>query len=625
MIGEIFLVKYEVTGFLHESPIFMNYSGRDRVLGKEIGLRFFKAPFGDEALFVQSVWNAAQQASIVNHPGVERIEGCEEDSGKTFLIGQFSAGILLSERIRKLAPLSVSVAVGHAVSILEGLAALHSSGIVHGDVSAQNVVIGPDGSARLQMAGIWKAYSQSSTAGMVVLPSMAPYMAPEVGAGQLPSTSSDVYSVGVILYTLLCGRLPYAADTPVAMAIQHATAPTPSVRAYLPTVPVVLEEIIKKALSKDAGNRYGNAGQMLSDLRMQQDALRFGRTLSWPLKRLISTPTPGTVDTKNSGRQGAAFNSGPAKSSAQKSTQGSQFVAPRMSEARSVSKKTIGETRDVPTWLLMAIAGLVGVVGMGAFTFWAYFNINKQRMVIIPNLEGRDVAQARSALQGLHLQMKEVDQRTDDHVPAQAIIQSDPLPGDSIREGGIVNVVVSSGGKKVQTPDLRGMTLDAARTVLKADNLGLSSPILQVASSSFPKDEIVTQNPMPDKTIDKQTMISVSVSSGPPDTVANNPTQPSTNPNPPDTSSNPDVAPPPDSSKATVYNLSITLSDVSHAVMLRVDMKDVRGTQTILSEPHDAKDTVPIQAVGYGPTATFRIYYDDALVKTIVEKAKGGG
>ena len=284
MIGEIFGSRFELVAQANDGPIFTAYMAKEAGSGKDVCVRLFRSPFDKELDFVEAVGVAAQKAAVVDHPGVERITALEYDGGRPFLVGQFSPGITLGERIRKLAPFSVPVAVGTAISILEGLDALHRAGIVHGDVNSDNVVIAMDGSARVQLAAIWEAYSRSSTAGAVVLPSMAPFLAPEVSAGGAPSHGSDVYSVGVLLFELICGRPPYSADSPIAMAMKHATAPTPSVKGFNASSPIVLDEIVKKAMNKDPGMRYRTAGTMLADLRVLQDALRFGRTLTWPLK-----------------------------------------------------------------------------------------------------------------------------------------------------------------------------------------------------------------------------------------------------------------------------------------------------------------------------------------------------
>ena len=268
MIGTTLRIRYEVTGLLSEGPIFTAYSARDRLLARDVCVRVFKSPYDKEKPFVAAVERTIERTRKIQHPGVETCLNLDEHEDLPFVVSEVSRGSSLSDRIRKLAPFSVPVSVGMVISILEGLNALHSEGVVHGDIGGHNIVIQTDGSARLQMSGFWECYSSSATAGMAVAPYMVPYLAPEVGAGGAPSFASDIYAVGVVLYQLLSARLPFAGETPAAITQKHATDPVPAIRSVVSSAPAVLEELIRKTLAKSPGERYTDAADMLSDLRM---------------------------------------------------------------------------------------------------------------------------------------------------------------------------------------------------------------------------------------------------------------------------------------------------------------------------------------------------------------------
>lgn len=584
MIGKVLRIRYEVVQSLHEGPIFALYSGRDRVLGKDIFIRVLRAPFSQETAFIEALKKTLGKTSPIQHPGVERLIELEEDEGTYFIVGDASPIGSLTDRIKKLAPFSVPVSVGTAIGICEALSAVHSGFLVHGDVGPHNIAISPEGDVRLQMAGIWEAYSNSTTAGSVVLPSMAPYLAPEVSKGGMPTPASDIYAVGVILFELLSGRKPYLADQPVAVAMMHATEPTPEVRALNPSVPVALNEIVKKAMDKDPDKRYRSAGDLLSDLRLVRDALRFGRSLAWPLQ-------PGAA---------AAAEPGP--------------VAPPSVEAKGDPKKAEGkkksdmwvedvddEPADIPNWLkmIMVFFGALVVFMVGG---WILFNLNKPKMVEVPALNRLSLAQAESALQRLKLNMRVTQRLPDDEVPAESVIDSTPPAGTRVYEGNSIGVIVSSGSRFVEVPDLRGLPVDRAKALLDTLGLKLDDRVIEERNREVDAGLIVGHTPEHRRKVERNTRIRVRISVG-------------------DRRASRD----PEEDRKYLYNVSIRLSDIDEAVDLRVDITDSRGTRTVHESFSGPDELVEITAEGYGSEVVFRIFYDGEMVKQVAKNAHEDG
>ncbi len=621
MIGDLIRSRYELTGLIGEGPIFKIYSAKDRLQGREVSVRAFKPPFDDEKGFVASVGLAIQKTLGIHHPGVERLESVEVDMGKPYVIGQLSPDITLADRIKKLAPFSKSVSVQTVVSILEGLGAIHEAGIIHGDLSAKNIVIGADGSARLQLAGIWEAYSHSQTAGQVVLPSMAAYLAPEVSSGGLPSKQSDVYAVGILLYELLCGHLPYTAETPLAMAFKHATVATPILSSN--DAPEVLIQIVKKAMDKDPSQRYANALEMQNDLRLLQDALRFGKVLTWPIKpagALSNVAGVATAATK------AALSPNPRPKAQTKKIEDLP-VAPRLNSVREQpQRKAMSRERDVPGWLVGAIGLAIGIVITGAIALYILFNLSHKSLVTVPNLKGKLLSDARQSLVPLHLNIKEVGEKSDPTAPIDTILDTDPKAGEKIVAGATISVIVNSGPNTVQVPDLKGMTLDQATGVLKNLNLILQQPVTQ-QPSLLPQGQVSTQDPPAKQTVQKGSEVRVAISNGlpppPPAAPATNAATTGSNQGTQGNSGQSAANSAPNSSNTNPsqanydYDLTIKVTHVQSAVELRVDISDSLGQRPILEETHDPNDVVNISTVSPDPDAKFLIYYDGVLKQSI--------
>lgn len=581
MTGKLLRARYEVGQVLSEGPIFRAYQASDRVQGKEVCIRAFQPPFDHEEPFVRAVGLSVDKLMEVKHPGVERIAELDDDEGVSFLIGELSPGTSLSERIKRFAPFSVPVAVSMAVSIAEGLSVLHREGIVHGDLGAHTVSVTPEGSCRLQLAGIWTAYSSSSTAGVVVLPNMAPYLAPEISQGSMPTPASDVYALGVLLFQLLTGRPPFLAEQPVALVMKHASDQPPSLKALNASVPSALEQAVAKAMSKDATARYPNAESMLADLRMVQDAMRFGKSVTWPPKESAPAASP-PVAPQLSGIQGDK----------------AEVARSRRRTEEFEEEEVPG---DVPGWLRMVLVFFIALV-VFMVSGWLIFNLNKPRSVEVPNIRNLMLSEAEENLRKLNLKLRIARRQVSETDPAGRILDTDPSPGSRVIEGQSVSVVVSDGPMFVEVPDVRGITPDKAKEVLDTLGLKLSDHVLEVRDRSAEPGTIVSQLPEKGQRVARGSSIRVRVASE----TARSQVDPEQN-------------------RKYEYTIRIELSDIDEPVMLRVDMTDSRGTKTIHEERHDPGDEIEVTAEGYGPQADFRIFYDGDMVKQVTKHANEGG
>ncbi len=484
----------------------------------------------------------------------------------------------MADRIRKLAPFSIPVSVGTAISICQALEPLHRNLLAHGDLVPQNVAVLANGDVKLQLTGVWEAYGVSPTAGAMVLPGMAPYLAPEVSTGAMPAPTSDVYALGVILFDLLSGRLPYYGDTPVAIALQHASSPVPSVRSVNPSVPAVLDEIVKKAMAKNPNERYASASELLAHLRLLQDALRFGRSLTWPIK--------------NADRPADAV----------KVVKGAQPVAPRMSAIRTdeeyakETRKSRSE-RDVPVWMTMTIVFLAAVV-LSLIGVWMLFNLNRPKLIAVPNIVGLTLDEARSTLAGSKLELR-IDARIpNDKVELDHVSAVRPAPGEKVREGARLAVTLSSGSKFVSVPDLRGMTVDKAKTVLNSLNLELDADMIKAQDGSIEVGNVVKSMPPAKTKVERESRVRLVLSAGQGDTATPLPTD-----------------------KGYLYTLRVGLDDITEPKTVKIEMEDESGTKQIFEEVKNPGDHIELSEVGKGKEATFIIYYDGEEITRVTKKA----
>ncbi|MCX7800375.1 MAG: PASTA domain-containing protein [Fimbriimonadales bacterium] len=576
MIGQVLASRYEVLEKGPEHPLFTVYFGRDRLRGSDVSLKVFREPFCHEPEFLQAAFEACRVSVAVVHPSLERTLALETDpSGAEppFLVAERAKGQPLRERIRKMVQLSPQLAVAIAVSVCEGLAALHESGFVHGDVSAENAFVTPDGQATLLNANLWRSYPKSRTAGVVALPAMAPYLAPEISRGAMPSPQTDVYAVGILLFEMLTGSAPFRAESPVAVAMMHASESVPSPKERNQAIPQFLDQIVRKCLQKAPESRYPDASALLADLRRQQDAMKFGRN-----PRMQRPPATTAAPA-------------PAKGVP---------ASPRSPRADGVWTPTVEPAIDddrVPKVLmvLMALFGALAAVGLG---WWLLYNLAKPKFVEVPNLVGMTVNVAREAVAPSKLRILVTARRPSEQYPADVILEVSPEPGQKVKEGSPLTVVVSSGSRFVQVPDLRGYTVDAARTLLQSLNLRLDDRVRTVRSDDQPEGTIVGQEPEAGAKVEQGSALRVRVSG---------------------------AAAAEALSEAPVWKRSVRLrlSRLNAPVVLRVDLTDDQGTRTIHEDLHQPDEVVELLPEVHGEKGTLEILYDGKTVQT-VELTRGG-
>ncbi|MFN3683680.1 MAG: PASTA domain-containing protein [Fimbriimonadaceae bacterium] len=577
MIGQVLAGRYEVVEKGPEYPLFAMFFGRDRLRGADVALKVFREPFCHEPEFVQAAFEASRVSVAVVHPGLERVLALETDpDGREapFLVAERPRGQPLRERIRRMIQLSPQLALATAVSACEGLSALHEAGFVHGDVSAENVFVTPEGQATLLHANLWRSYPKSRTAGVVALPSMAPYLAPEISRGAMPSPQTDVYAVGVLLFEMLTGSAPFRAESPVAVAMMHASEPVPSLRTRNQSIPAYLDQIVRRCLEKAPEDRYADASALLADLRKLQDALKFGRTLRVDRPAARTAPNPEPAPAR---RTAAATSSAPKPDSVWTTRE----VAP-------------SDDDRVPR-VLMALLTLFAMAALFGLGWWVLFNLGKPKLVEVPNIVGMTVNVAKEAVAPAKLRIVVSARKPSEQYPADVILEVSPEPGNKVKEGSPLAVVVSSGSRFVQVPDLRGYTVDAARALLQSLNLRLDDRVRTVRSSDQPEGTVVDQEPDAGAKVEQGTTLRVRVSGA-----------------------SSDSEPPPAPEEAPWRKtVRIRLNRLREPVILRVDLTDATGTRTLIEELHQPDEVVELNPEIVGDPAELTVYYDGRKIQTV--------
>ncbi|MGC8784040.1 MAG: protein kinase domain-containing protein [Armatimonadota bacterium] len=552
MISRVLAGRYELLEKLGEGSLFAAYRARDHETNALVTVKLLQPAFADDTALVHALRQCFSVTSPLNHPRIARILQVSEHEGQLVLVTEFVRGINLKERIRRVAPFTLSVAIDIALAVAEGLESAHRAGIAHGDLRPHNIIVSQEGLIKITDFGLLPALQASPLAQTAWLTRAAPYLPPEVSEGWQVTPAADVYALGVILFEMLTGGVPFPADTPVAVALRHAKDPPPSPRAVNPGVPRAVEGIVLKAMQKLPEQRYPDMTTMLQDLRAVHDALRFGKPLSWsPLERKPENPALPAPD-------------------------------------RARSAETEDAELRIIKYLVRVLTALAGLMLIALVIVWFWIT-RPIKEVPVPDLQGKPLAEARRLAQEAGLNLAIRQEEYNEQFPAGTVYLVQPEPGTSVKAGAVVQVWVSKGSRTVEVPNVQGLSeADARQRLVQA---GLQVGKVEEKVDTAPAGTVVSQSPAPKQRVNRDAPVDLVISKGAA------------------------LPPVPEEPRERGFELVIPVKGApGEVVQVRLEVQDALGVYTILDEPHTGGEQLIVPVRARGRNVIFRIYFNNQLV-----------
>lgn len=418
--------RYEVVSHIGQGGMADVFLAVDTILNRQVAIKILRADLSSDTVSILRFEREAQAAASLAHPNIVEIYDVGEYKDHHYIVMEYIAGKTLKQVIRSRGPLVNEEAVDIMKQLCSAVAEAHSRGIIHRDIKPQNVIVKADGSLKILDFGIATALGSVQLTQANNVMGSVHYLAPELAKGEPASFQSDIYALGIVLYEMLSGDVPYKADQAVQVALKHMREPMPSVRAINSTVPQSLENIITRCTAKDPSLRYPNAEEMLVDV---STCLRPERLNE---RRLLVKET--TVK-KTGHEQPKAV---PIRNEKKKETASSSAKARAEMEKESRKRKTL-------MILIGVVCSLVIVGGLSALAFTGVISFGKQYYV--PQIVGLPVSDALEVLQKETLQVDEEKIRYELTVDMAAgmIIDVMPKEGEKVDKDSTVEIVVSSG------------------------------------------------------------------------------------------------------------------------------------------------------------------------------------
>jgi eukaryotic-like serine/threonine-protein kinase len=471
--------RYEVISKLGSGGMAIVYRAKDTVLSRTVTVKVLREQFASDEDFTKRFRREAQAVASLSHPNIVSVYDVGKDDEQEYIVMEFVDGQNLKEFIKEHAPLQVEQAVDIASQICDALDHAHKHQIIHRDIKPHNILLTADGRAKVTDFGIARAVSAATVTHTGTIVGSVHYFSPEQARGELTNEQSDLYSLGIILYEMVTGTLPYDGESPISIALKHMNEQPKAPSSINPAVPKNMEQVILRAISKAPECRYANAKELKQDLE------RVAKGLSaMPYK-----PVHRHAD-----------------------AQATQVMRPISGEAAVIGKK---KKRLTPAgWAAIAVLVVALVLGTYA-SVKAFLNVQEVKMPNVVNMT-KDKALATLESSNLKITATNLKTQSDDKVPEGSVISQEP-PADTVIKINRpdISIVVSSGPEKLTFPDLSKTDKDTALAKIRQKGFTAEPTIEYVKDNTIPLNTVISQDPRPNTQAPKNGPISLTVSQGP--------------------------------------------------------------------------------------------------------------
>jgi len=419
------------------------YLAKDLILdGEEVAVKVLRTNYQTDPIAVARFQREARAMADLDHPHIVRITDIGEEEGQQYLAMEYVAGLDLKRYIKEHHPLSNEEAVRIMGQILLAMRLAHTRGIVHRDLKPQNILLTPDGTAKVTDFGIAVAFAETSLTQTNSMLGSVHYLSPEQARGSKATVQSDIYAMGIIFYEMLTGHIPYDGDSAVTIALQHFQKPLPSVIAENPSVPQALENVVIKATAKKLTDRYKSVAEMYVDLssslsynRRNEPKLVFDDATKADTKTLPKVPQSTLTSIPKAPIQ---------EGRPQPKPQPHQTEKPASTPKPAKRRRMKARYPILFATFLLVVASLVWILYRTPAT------------IAVPKVAGQTVAEAKETLKKANFEIGEEKSEASDKVEEGRVIRTDPDAGTTRKEGTKINLIVSSGQQSFQLGNYLG-------------------------------------------------------------------------------------------------------------------------------------------------------------------------
>lgn len=466
--------RYEIIGNIGSGGMANVYLARDLILNREVAIKVLRFDFQDDQNAIRRFQREALAATEMVHPNIVSVYDVGEENGMQYIVMEYVRGTDLKHYIRNYSPIPLDTVVYMMEQILSAVSLAHEHGIIHRDLKPQNILVDEQGNVKITDFGIAIALSETSLTQTNTLLGSVHYLSPEQARGGMSTRQSDIYALGIILYELLTGTVPFEGESAVSIALKHFQKEVPSVRQYNPNIPQALENVVLHATAKEVSDRYKTVNEMYSDLSTSLSPERANEPRYTP-----SSMTDETIMLTPVKEPDPVVSKMPLEES-------------NLDLSEDTHDKEIPQPKSKKKWkIIVGIIAVLVAIGVGLFALGT-----KKDEVVIPDVENMSQAEAVRVLEAKKIKINpKIEEISDDKIEEGNVVKTQPPIGTRVKEKTEIVLYVSKGKKAVSMIDVEGMSTSEAKQALlkfgfKEDNITEK----QETSSEVDKGNIISQS-----------------------------------------------------------------------------------------------------------------------------------
>ena len=491
-MNKTFKGRYEIGDIIGAGGMAIVYKAKDTLLNRTVAIKVLREQYVSDEGFIRRFRREAQSAASLSHPNIVSIYDVGKDGNEEYIVMEYVKGQTLKEIIREEAPFPAEKAIYIVRQIAEALAHAHANHIIHRDIKPQNILVTNDGRIKVTDFGIARAASAATLTNTGDIVGSVHYLSPEQAKGAQTNEQSDIYSLGIILYELLTGKVPFDGDTPISVALKHIQEQPELPSKIVPSIPAELDAVVMKALAKSLEDRYQSATELLSDL----ERVLTGQTVIWDKTLLANEDAQKTEIHKGLGKAIANDRN-------------------KLNSRNKLLEDTIHRKKKKKRQLIAVLAAVIVLVISG--TVYGLYKFLYVPEVAVPDLRNLTLEQAEIKLRENGLELGEVTFDYHDEIEKGKIISQSYAPDTMVKMGRPIDVTVSQGVEFLTFPNLIGENLDKENAVNVIRAAGFEGDITFESRlhPTVEENRVIDQDPAPYASWAKNAPIKLYISSGP--------------------------------------------------------------------------------------------------------------